>query len=87
MEVVFLEKFPDLRVTFSKRKFSKLTAITSLCKTIFLCALLMIGAMMFIQDANNLVLIPIERMLEIVKLLAKNPLAAAKEDFTKKGMI
>lgn len=49
--------------------------------------LLMIGAMMFSADANNLVLIPIERMMEIVKLLAKDPLAAAKEDFTKKGVI
>lgn len=42
---------------------------------------------MFTNDANTLVLNPIERMLEVVKLIAKNPLAAASDEIQKAGML
>jgi hypothetical protein len=55
-------------------------AILSICRTIFVCIVLSIAAIMFTSDANRLVLSPIERMLEKVKLIAKNPLAAASDE-------
>jgi hypothetical protein len=42
---------------------------------------------MFTSDANNLVLAPIERMLEKVKLIAKNPLAAASDEVDNAGIL
>ena len=42
---------------------------------------------MFTSDANKLVLTPIERMLEKVKLIAKNPLAAASDELEKAGVL
>ena len=42
---------------------------------------------MFTSDANRLVLSPIERMLEKVKLIAKNPLAAASDEVDNAGVL
>jgi hypothetical protein len=39
-----------------------------------------VSILFFQQTSTNLVLNPIERMLEKVKLIARNPLAAAQED-------
>lgn len=41
----------------------------------FLIALLGVGAAMFSKDSNELVIIPIERMISFVRALAQNPLA------------
>lgn len=41
--------------------------------------MLTIASIFFTNDANKLVLGPIERMLEKVKLIAKNPLAASSD--------
>jgi hypothetical protein len=56
-------------------------------RTIFVCLVLSIASYFFTNDANTLVLNPIERMLEIVKLIAKNPLAAASDEVQKAGML
>jgi hypothetical protein len=42
---------------------------------------------MFTNDANTLVLSPIERMLEKVKLIARNPLAAASDEVDNAGVL
>ena len=42
---------------------------------------------MFINDANTLVLNPIERMLEKVRLIQKNPLAAASDEVQSAGVL
>lgn len=49
-------------------------------RTIFVCVVLTIACYFFINDANNLVLNPIERMLEKIRLIRKNPLAAASDE-------
>jgi hypothetical protein len=41
---------------------------------------------MFNNDANTLVLTPIERMLEKVRLIARNPLAAASDEIENAGI-
>ena len=45
-------------------------------RTIFICILLGVGSFFFNRDAEKLVLHPIERMLEKVDMIKKNPMAA-----------
>jgi len=76
----------DFTVVFSKKLYSQLESVISLCRTLFVCTVLGIGSIYFSQDANKLVLSPIERMLEKVKFIAKNPLAAATDDIESAGV-
>lgn len=62
-------------------------AILSISRTIFICVILSIASIMFTSDANKLVLSPIERMLEKVKLIARNPLAAASDEVENAGVM
>ena len=70
---------------------SRLDAIVegyiSICRTIFICILLSVGAVYFSRDAEVLVLNPIERMIEKVKIIAKNPLAAASGEIETAGFL
>jgi hypothetical protein len=47
-------------------------------RTIFVCIVLAVASAFFTQDANQLVLTPIESMLNKVKRIAKNPLSASR---------
>jgi len=47
-------------------------------RTIFVCIVLASASMFFTQDANELVLTPIESMLNKVKRIARNPLSASR---------
>lgn len=66
---------------------TNLEAALSISRTIFVCIVLSIASIFFTQDANVLVLGPIERMLEKVKLIAKNPLAAASDEVESAGVL
>lgn len=59
---------------------NKINSILSIGRTIFVCIVLAVASVFFTSDANTLVLGPIERMLEKVKMIAKNPLAAASDE-------
>ena len=48
----------------------------SLGRTIFVCIVLTSGALMFAKDATDLALTPIEKMIENVNLIARNPILA-----------
>jgi hypothetical protein len=48
-------------------------ALLSFLRTIFVCMVLTFGSLMFSKDANDLALRPIERMIEKVNKIAKNP--------------
>lgn len=50
----------------------------SLVRTTFLIGLLSAAAILFTKDSNQLVLNPIERMLNKVKRIGANPLEAAR---------
>mmetsp|Transcript_15323 Transcript_15323/g.13048 ORF Transcript_15323/g.13048 Transcript_15323/m.13048 type:complete len:331 (-) Transcript_15323:940-1932(-) len=52
-------------------------------RTLFICVVLTFGAMIFSHDANVLVLTPIERMIEKVNKIAKNPMTARDEKIVK----
>lgn len=67
-------------VTYSLRKLVKLNAFISLARMIFITLIMAISIIFFQNSSVNLVLNPIERMLEKVKLIARNPLAAAQDE-------
>lgn len=55
----------------------ELNAIFGILRTIFVCIVLIISSIYFSKDTNDLVVRPIEIMLEKVKKIANNPLEAA----------
>lgn len=62
-------------------------AYISMSRTIFICILLSVGALFFSRDAEKLVLNPIERMIEKVKKIAENPLAATTGELENAGFL
>jgi hypothetical protein len=71
---------------YSTQVYAKYEAVISLVRTTFICILLALAALYFTSDANTLVLNPIDRMLEKVKLIASNPLAAATDEVNQAGI-
>jgi len=59
---------------FDVSKIYKLQSVLNIAKTIFVCIVLLLGALLFSKDANELVLRPIERMVLKVQAMAANPL-------------
>ena len=57
---------------------NRLDSALGIARTVFVCIVLTAGALYFSKDAHDLVLHPIENMLEKVKRIAKNPLEAAQ---------
>ena len=60
---------------FDISKDTRLEAVLSICKTLFVCAVFALGVLFLTQGANDLVISPIEKMVESVKEIAANPLA------------
>ena len=60
---------------FDIRADTQLEAVLSISKTLFVCVVFSLGAYFLTQGANDLVVHPIEKMIESVKLIAANPLA------------
>ena len=52
------------------------TSGLSLGRTLFVCIVLTLGALLFSKDANDLALRPIERMIDKVNKIAHNPISA-----------
>lgn len=48
-------------------------SVLQICKTLFILIVLGVGALLFSADANRLVLIPVDRMVQRVKNIADNP--------------
>ncbi|CAD8076816.1 unnamed protein product [Paramecium sonneborni] len=57
-------------------EYNKTNAILSIFQTIFVCIVLASSAVLFNKDVNELVIEPIERMMEKIELIAQNPLEA-----------
>ena len=62
---------------FDTRVFVKWESGLSIARTCFICVVLAGGALLFSNDTNKLVIIPIEKMIDKVMSIAKNPLEAA----------
>lgn len=56
---------------------SELNAILSIVRTVFVSIALSTGAIIFSKDIQDLVLTPIENMVNKVQRIAENPLEAA----------
>ncbi|CAD8196829.1 unnamed protein product [Paramecium pentaurelia] len=61
----------------------ELNAILSIVRTIFVSIVLSVAAVLFSKDVQDLILTPIEKMLETVKKISENPLVAAQEEENK----
>ena len=72
---------------YSTKYGANIQAILSISRTVFVCIVLSVASIMFTSDANTLVLNPIERMLEKVKLIARDPLAAASDEVDNAGVL
>ena len=76
----------DFITSYSTKSYTQLEAIINISRTTFVCLVLSIASIYFTKDAQELVLDPLERMIEKVRLIAQNPLFAANEDLDKMGV-
>lgn len=82
----------DLNVTcsstaiFNGKPAVQLEAALNIAKTTFVMLVLAAGAFLFTRDAETLVIGPIERMVNIVKRLADDPLGALHQDSHSQSM-
>ena len=74
-------------ITYSMVKLAKIESAINLARTVWVIIVLAVAAIHFNNATNRLVLHPLERMLEIVKAIAKDPSsAAAQEDMKHAGV-
>ena len=62
-------------------------SIFNIIRTLLILLILSISTFLFNKDARELVLDPLERMIEKVKLIAKNPLAASSNEINEAGVM
>ena len=67
-------------ITYSLVREAKIEAAINLSRTIWVIVVLTAAALHFNNATNRLLLHPLERMLEIVKKIAKDPSSAAAQD-------
>ena len=67
-------------IAYSIRSMARTEAIINIARTFFVTCVFAIAAVFFNSITNKWVMLPIERMLEKVRLIAKNPLAVAQDD-------
>lgn len=64
----------------------RLQSVINIIRTVFLCVVLAISSVYFTKDAQVLVLDPLERMIEKVKIIASNPMSAATDEVNLAGV-
>jgi hypothetical protein len=65
---------------FDSRANTRLIAILSLLRTLFVCLVLGIGSLLFKKDANDVIIQPVLIMIEKIRRIADNPLEAASQE-------
>ena len=70
----------EFHIVFSLKNEVETEAAVNLCRTLWVCIVLAIAAIHFSNATAKLVLSPLERMLEIVKKIAKDPASAASQE-------
>jgi class 3 adenylate cyclase len=81
-----VSKNADFIIIYSTFGESKLSGILSIIKTLLICILLTVAAILFESDTKVLVLEPLEVMIEIVENVAKDPINAKNIDTVQKGV-
>ena len=56
--------------------YNKVNAILSIFQTVFVCIVLALSAVLFNKDVTELIIEPIETMIQKIELIANNPLEA-----------
>lgn len=65
---------------YDKLKVVRLSAILGICQTVGVCIILSFGAYLFTKITSDLVIDPIENMIERVKHITADPLSAIHEE-------
>lgn len=68
--VIYGDEKGDVAACFDFRSMTKLTAILSILRTIYVCIIFIIGSLFFSKDAKQLVIIPIMNMIQKVNKIA-----------------
>lgn len=77
----------DFIAAFTTKSYTSIESKINICRTSFIVVVLGLASIYFTKDAQELVLDPLERMIEKVKLIAKNPLAAATDEVNEAGVM
>jgi len=75
------EGFYDIRLLV------KIDAIINIARTLMVCVMLGLASYYFNKDAQRMVLAPIERMMEKVNIIAKNPMALCSDEDLDQGIL
>jgi class 3 adenylate cyclase len=76
---------PKSSAVLDQKSFAVTSAYYNIILTVFIVILLGVGAALFSRDANKLMIGPIERMVQIVRMLAEDPLARLDDSDEKKA--
>eukprot|EP00070_Physeter_catodon_P026351 XP_028333245.1 uncharacterized protein LOC112062785 [Physeter catodon] len=71
------DKITQIMAVFDRRPGARMEASFNICRTLFVCFVLLLGTLLVNRDANNLVVQPIERMMYKMNKIRNKPLAAA----------
>lgn len=77
-EDVDLYSGTNFRVAFDIFEYNKITAIMNICRTCFVCLLLIFTTMLFSNDLEFAAIQPLEEMFETVRKIAMHPLGALR---------
>ena len=78
-----MTNYPSLNnsyVIYSTKQWNIWGSWINIGRTIMVCVLLTVSSVLINRDANILVLEPIERMIERIRIVAKNPMALCSEE-------
>lgn len=65
---------------------AQLSGLLNIFKTLYIMAIIVVGAVVFESDSKNLVLDPLEIMIEIVELVEQDPIMAKNAESLKSGI-
>lgn len=79
-EYTEIKEGSDFEAIYSIKQFNQYESMINIGRTIMVCLLLTISSYIINKDAEILVLEPIERMIERIRIVAKNPMALCSEE-------
>lgn len=74
------------KAVYSIKNQINLESTINILRTLFICIVLSIASFYFTKDAQELVLDPLERMIEKVKIISQNPMSAATDEVNYAGV-
>ena len=73
-------------VIYSIKHQVQLDSMINIFRTLFICIVLSFSSVLFTKDAQELVLDPLERMIEKVKIISQNPMSASTDEVNYAGV-